>query len=104
MLSRVRNAFDVETKNETKRASKLMAQMYTAVEKGYGVDVDAQHETTRSQSLLQGVLFLLFGDDTEMWRSPDDGPLPDLFQDYVKDHTAVVDRISLSVSTTFSRY
>lgn len=35
LLSRVRGAFDVETKNETKRASKLMAQMYAAVEKGY---------------------------------------------------------------------
>ena len=33
VLSKVRDAFDVETQNETKRASKLMARMYTAIEK-----------------------------------------------------------------------
>ena len=40
LLARVRGAFDVETKNETKRASKLMAQMYAAVEKGYAPGFD----------------------------------------------------------------
>jgi hypothetical protein len=35
VLGKVRQAFDTEAQNETKRASKLMANMYTAVEKAY---------------------------------------------------------------------
>jgi hypothetical protein len=31
---------------------------------------------------------LLFGDDTEIWKDSSGEPLPDLFQDFVKDHTA----------------
>jgi len=87
LLMRVRGAFDVETKNETKRASKLMAQMYAAVEKGYD---DAVAEGVRDHEIsvtLARVLFLLFGDDTEMWKSPSGEPLPDLFQDFIKDQT-----------------
>lgn len=88
LLSRVRAAFDVETKNESKRASKLMAQMYAAVEKGYAADFDTKQRDHEISVTLARVLFLLFGDDTEMWKSPDDEPLPGLFQDFVKDHTA----------------
>jgi hypothetical protein len=87
VLSRVRNAFDVETKNETKRASKLMAQMYAAVEKGYATDVDPKKRDHEISATLARVLFLLFGDDTEMWKSPPGDPVPDLFQDFIKDHT-----------------
>jgi hypothetical protein len=87
LLSRVRSAFDVETKNETKRASKLMAQMYAAVEKGYLADTDPNKRDHEISVTLARVLFLLFGDDTEMWKSADDEPLPNLFQDFVKDHT-----------------
>lgn len=81
VLTKVRAAFDVETTNETKRASKLMARMYAAVEKAYpdGYDPTARdHEISVS---LARVLFLLFGDDTEMWTV-------ELFQDFIKDHTA----------------
>lgn len=87
LLSRVRNAFDVETRNETKRASKLMAQMYAAVEKGYPADFDAKHRDHEISVTLARVLFLLFGDDTEMWKSPGGDAVPDLFQDFIKDHT-----------------
>lgn len=81
VLHRVRNAFDVETKNETKRASKLMARMYSAVEKAYPLDFDAKTRDHEIAVSLARILFLLFGDDTEMWT-------PDLFQDFIKDHTS----------------
>ncbi|HET7388111.1 MAG TPA: DNA methyltransferase [Nocardioidaceae bacterium] len=87
LLSRVRGAFDVETKKETKRASKLMAQMYAAVEKGYSSKVDPRVRDHEISVTLARVLFLLFGDDTEMWKDPSGEPLPDLFQDFIKDHT-----------------
>jgi len=87
LLARVRGAFDVETKNETKRASKLMAQMYAAVEKGYSAKVDSKVRDHEISVTLARVLFLLFGDDTEMWKDEAGEPLPDLFQDFVKDHT-----------------
>lgn len=87
LLTRIRGAFDVETKNETKRASKLMAQMYAAVEKGYADEADPAVRDHEISVTLARVLFLLFGDDTEMWKSAEDEPLPDLFQDFVKDHT-----------------
>jgi len=87
LLSRVRGAFDVETKNETKRASKLMAQMYAAVEKGYESGSDPKKRDHEISVSLARVLFLLFGDDTEMWKDAKGEPLSDLFQDFVKDHT-----------------
>ncbi|MFC7500621.1 DNA methyltransferase, partial [Nocardioides sp. GCM10030258] len=87
LLSRVRGAFDVETKNETKRASKLMAQMYAAVEKGYAPGSDPKKRDHEISVSLARVLFLLFGDDTEMWKDSSGEPLPDLFQDFIKDDT-----------------
>lgn len=80
LLSRVRGAFDVETKNETKRASKLMAQMYAAVEKGYPTGSDPKKRDHEISVSLARVLFLLFGDDTEMWKDSMGEPLPDHFQ------------------------
>lgn len=88
VLSRVRGAFDVETKNETKRASKLMAQMYAAVEKGYAAGSSPKRRDHEISVSLARVLFLLFGDDTEMWKDATGEPRPELFQDFVKDHTA----------------
>ena len=88
LLSRVRGAFDVETKNETKRASKLMARMYAAVEKGYTAGSDLRKRDHEISVTLARVLFLLFGDDTEMWKNGAGEYIPDLFQDFVKDHTA----------------
>jgi hypothetical protein len=87
LLARVRSAFDVETKNESKQASKLMAQMYAAVEKGYELGFDPARRDHEISVTLARVLFLLFGDDTEMWTSPEGESLPDLFQTFIKDHT-----------------
>ncbi len=68
VLTKVRSAFDVETTHETKRASRLMARMYAAIEKAYPAAYDRQEGgITRSPLSLARVLFLLFGDDTEMW-------------------------------------
>jgi hypothetical protein len=80
VLTKVRAAFDVETSNETKRASKLMARMYAAVEKAYPAGYNAKDRDHEISVSLARVLFLLFGDDTEMWTV-------ELFQDFVKDHT-----------------
>lgn len=81
VLERVRHAFNVETKNETKRASKLMVKLYTAVEKQYAAGYDAGKRDHEISVSLARILFLLFGDDTEMWTT-------EQFQDYIKDHTA----------------
>jgi len=88
VLFKVREAFDTETKQETKRASKLMATMYAAVEKGYPKTFDPKERDHQISVTLARVLFLLFGDDTEMWTESDGEPLPDLFQDFVKDNTS----------------
>ncbi len=64
-----------------------MAQMYAAVEKGYPAGFDPKKRDHEISVTLARVLFLLFGDDTEMWTDAPEEPLPDLFQDFVKDHT-----------------
>jgi hypothetical protein len=81
LLTRVRAAFDVETKNETKRASKLMARMYAAVEKAYPEGFDPKQRDHEISVSLARILFLLFGDDTEMWAT-------DQFQDFIKFQSA----------------
>lgn len=81
VLAKVRGAFDVESKNETKLASRLMARMYAAVEKAYPAGFDPRKRDHEISVSLARILFLLFGDDTEMWA-------PELFQDFIKDHTA----------------
>ena len=88
VLTKVRDAFDVETKNETRRASKLMATLYAAIEKRYPGRFDPKLRDHEISVTLARVLFLLFGDDTEMWTDARGNPMPDLFQDFVKDHTA----------------
>jgi hypothetical protein len=80
VLAKVRAAFDVETQNETKQASKLMARMYAAMEKAYPSDHDrAAHDHQISVTLAR-ILFLIFGDDTDMWTE-------DLFRDFIHNHT-----------------
>ncbi|MGX1163503.1 hypothetical protein FBY31_4373 [Arthrobacter sp. SLBN-100] len=73
VIERVKRAFDVETEKETKRASKLMASMFDALKKAgtpeHGISVT-----------LARTLFLMFGDDTDMWDK-------DLFQKFIIDHT-----------------
>lgn len=73
VIERVKQAFDVETERETKRASKLMAAMYDALGMG-GVP---EHDISVT---LARILFLMFGDDTDMWDA-------DLFQNFIINHT-----------------
>lgn len=81
VLAKVRSAFDVEAHNETKQASKLMARMYTAMEAAYPVRHDPAVRDHQISVTLARILFLLFGDDTDMWA-------PDLFRDFIHNRTA----------------
>jgi citrate synthase len=70
VLGKVREAFDTEAQNESKRASKLMANMYAAVEKAYPAKIDDPKVRDHEISVtLARILFLMFGDDTEMWQT-----------------------------------
>lgn len=80
VLAKVRQAFDVEAQNETKHASKLMARLYTAMEKAYPAGFDQKRRDHEISVTLARLLFLMFGDDTEMWRT-------NLFEDYLLNHT-----------------
>ncbi|WP_174720299.1 class I SAM-dependent DNA methyltransferase [Streptomyces spongiicola] len=73
LIARVREAFDVEAQNETRQASKLMARMYASLE-ACGTP---EHEISVS---LARILFLMFGDDTDMWEAG-------LFQHFMVAHT-----------------
>ncbi len=81
VLAKVRSAFDVETQNETRHASKLMARLYTAMDKAYPTTVDRATKDHQISVTLARILFLMFGDDTDMWPQ-------DLFRDYVHEYTA----------------
>ncbi|HEX8509123.1 MAG TPA: type IIL restriction-modification enzyme MmeI, partial [Propionibacteriaceae bacterium] len=81
VVAKVRAAFDVETQNETKHASQLMARMYAAMEKAYSTGTDPRQRDHDISLTLARVLFLMFGDDTEMWRT-------DAFRDFIHHHTA----------------
>jgi len=81
VLSRVRQAFDVEAQNETKYASKLMARLYAAMEMAYPATKDPKVRDHEISVTLARILFLMFGDDTDMWPEG-------LFQDFILDHTA----------------
>jgi hypothetical protein len=80
VLAKVRQAFDVEAQNETKHASKLMARLYTSMEKAYPSGIDEKARDHQISVTLARILFLMFGDDTDMWRE-------NLFQDFILDHT-----------------
>lgn len=73
VIDRVKQAFDVETEKESKRASKLMASMYDALTKVGAPEHDISVTLAR-------LLFLMFGDDTDMWEA-------DLFQNFIINHT-----------------
>lgn len=81
VLAKVRAAFDVEAQNETKHASKLMARLYAAMEKAYPPGHDRKARDHQISITLARILFLMFGDDTDMWRQ-------DLFRDFIHEHTA----------------
>ncbi len=81
VLTRLRKAFDVEQQNETKQASQLMATMYAAMDKAYPAAFNPKRKDHEISVTLARILFLLFGDDTEMWQT-------DGFQNYLLQHTA----------------
>ncbi len=81
VLAKVRAAFDVEAQNETRHASKLMARLYTAMEKAYPTVHDRKSRDHQISVTLARILFLMFGDDTDMWRH-------DLFRDFIHENTA----------------
>lgn len=82
LLNRLRVAFDVESENETKRASKLMAAMYLSLQDCYSeagiTEERSEHEISVT---LARILYLMFGDDTDMWEV-------DAFQTYVHETAA----------------
>jgi hypothetical protein len=80
VLAKVRSAFDVETQNETKYASTLMARMYTAMEKAYPRSFSPRTRDHEISVSLARILFLMFGDDTDMWAV-------DAFRSYIHRHT-----------------
>lgn len=76
LLDRMRLEFDQEAETASAQAARLMGGLYTELEKS-GVD---EHNSTL---LLARLLFLLFGDDADMWRPAS------LFETYLREHTAV---------------
>lgn len=74
LLDRMRLEFDQEAETASAQAARLMGGLYTELETA-GVD---EHNSTL---LLARLLFLLFGDDAEMWRPAG------LFESFLREHT-----------------
>ena len=87
VLTKVREAFDVEARNESKRASKLMARMYSALEAAYPTSYDRAKRDHEISIVLARLLFLMFGDDTEMWQDQQGEPVPDAFLEFIHVQT-----------------
>jgi hypothetical protein len=75
LLQRMRDAFDTESETASVQAARLMGVLYGELA---AADVPPMDATL----VLARLLFLLFGDDTEMWRT-------DMFGDYLESHTTV---------------
>lgn len=75
LLDRMRDAFDHEAETASVAAARLMGTLYTELDAA-GV---GDHEATL---LLARLLFLMFGDDADMWRPEG------LFEKYLREHTA----------------
>lgn len=74
LLTRMRAAFDEEAETASVQAARLMKELYAELEAS-GVDEFA------ATLLLARLLFLLFGDDSGMWRR-------DMFHEYLVGHTS----------------
>ncbi|MGV9949218.1 DNA methyltransferase [Rhodococcus aetherivorans] len=74
LLDRMRDAFDHEAETASVAAARLMGTLYTELDAA-GV---GDHESTL---LLARLLFLMFGDDADMWKPAG------LFETYLRDHT-----------------
>lgn len=81
LLQRMREAFDAEAEKASVAAARLMGALYEQLAAAGISDADAS-------VILARILFLMFGDDTGMWRantvSP---PTANLVHDYLSDHT-----------------
>lgn len=81
LLQRMREAFDAEAEKASVAAARLMGALYEQLAAAGIADADAS-------VILARILFLMFGDDTGMWRATtSDPPIPNLFHDYLTDHT-----------------
>lgn len=77
LLDKMRDAFDYEAETASVAAARLMGTLYTQLEiAGVG-----EHDATL---LLARLLFLLFGDDANMWKPEG------LFERYLRDHTTAI--------------
>lgn len=74
MYDRIQAAFETETADETKKASKLMADLFESLQK-------AGMEEAHISETLARILFVMFGDDTEMWGTGVEG----LFEKFVEN-------------------
>ncbi|MFI6997167.1 class I SAM-dependent DNA methyltransferase [Nocardia sp. NPDC050175] len=74
LLDRMRDAFDHEAETASVAAARLMGTLYAELDAA-GV---GDHESTL---LLARLLFLLFGDDADMWTPAG------LFENYLREHT-----------------
>ncbi len=74
LLDKMRDAFDHEAETASVAAARLMGTLYTELETcGVG-----EHDATL---LLARLLFLMFGDDADMWKPEG------LFERYLREHT-----------------
>ena len=74
LLDRMREAFDREAETASKQAARLMGGLYEKL------DIAGMGEQ-ESSVFLARMLFLMFGDDTAMWKR-------NLFHDFLAEHTA----------------
>lgn len=77
LLDRMRLVFDRESETASSRAARLMGRLYEDLAK-------AGMNTGESTQLLGRLLFLWFGDDTDMWRA-------DAFHNWLVEHTTPED-------------
>lgn len=81
LLQRMRDAFDAEAEKASVAAARLMGALYEQLSTAGVADSDAS-------IILARILFLMFGDDTGMWRpNTASVAVPNLFHDYLTDHT-----------------
>ncbi|WP_066906500.1 DNA methyltransferase [Millisia brevis] len=78
LLDKMRDAFDHEAETASVAAARLMGTLYTELEAA-GV---GEHDATL---LLARLLFLLFGDDADMWKPEG------LFERYLRESTTAAD-------------
>lgn len=77
LLKRMRGAFDKETETASQQAARLMGTLFDKLEK-------AKYPEDTASALLARLLFLFFGDDTDMWKK-------NAFHTWLQEHTTAQD-------------